>query len=437
MATSTIDPGPLASSLPVSGDVARAGVSPDTIWWHYHGRDAQRNVFFTALGLRLLVVLATIAFSDQLGSLSRDSIQYDVRGRDIADQYLTGTNNWALWIDHGWFQFIGLVYFLFGPFLILIQLLNVFMSALSAAMVCRIAYLVTENRAATLLSGFAMALFPSIAWYCSLPLKDAAGIFALTAICLGILLLSVPRNRQGWYWIAGGLLLLMCLRVYLVPICAGCVALCLLPGRLPGGFRGVLKWGCVALGFAVVVYMVASVAGVDLTRIVIDYNQEDQTARYFDLSYINNVRDGMNSGSGRMYTYDHESQYGHGILNDIRLFGTGVFFFIFSIDIFNIGQARQLAALPEFLFFACCLPYLLVGVVKGWNRSPQRVLPLILFGLALIVVYSSMTTNMGAMYRWRMQALPFLIVLITYGAILWRKGPLYAVMAPYELKRNR
>ena len=71
------------------------------------------------------------------------------------------------------------------------------------------------------------------------------------------------------------------------------------------------------------------------------------------------------------------------------------------------------------------------------KRHVFRIAVLILFGLALIVVYSSMTTNMGAMYRWRMQAIPFLIVLMTYGAVLWRKGPLYAVMAPYELKRSQ
>lgn len=136
----------------------------------------------------------------------------------------------------------------------------------------------------------------------------------------------------------------------------------------------------------------------------------------------------MNVGNAKLYTSKADSHYGQGIANDVWLFCKGLFFFFFTIDFTNVTRTRQLAATPEVLFFLLFLPYIYFGVVKGWNAGPRRVLPLILFGLALIVVYSSATTNMGAMYRWRMQAVPFLIVLIAYGALLWGRGPLANIL---------
>ena len=402
-------------------------VRPDAVWWHHQGRETQRHVFVTALILRMAFVLITVAFASQLGDLSRDSIKYDMRGRDIAEAYMRGTNSWSLWIDHGWFQFVGLVYFLTGPFLITVQLINVLVASVSAAILCRVAFIVTQNRAATIVSGYTLAVFPSIVWYTSLPLKDAVGSFALISICLGTLLIVVTKNRSGWLWIIGGMILLLSLRVYLVPICGGCVALCLLPIRFPGGFTGVVKWAGASALFLGGLFLAVRAAGIDVLT--------NQTFfQYMDIDSLNNVRDGMNSGNARLFEHDYESHFGRGIFNDIYLFLKGVFFFVFSIDLSNITRMRQLAAVPELLFFLICLPYLFVGIVKGLNRNPERVLPLVLFGLALVIVYGTAATNMGAMYRWRMQAVPFLIVLICYGAILMRRGPLYKLLARHEFR---
>ena len=41
----------------------------------------------------------------------------------------------------------------------------------------------------------------------------------------------------------------------------------------------------------------------------------------------------------------------------------------------------------------------------------------------------SAATNMGAMFRWRMQALPFLLAFLTYGLSLHGRGYFYRLMS--------
>jgi hypothetical protein len=41
----------------------------------------------------------------------------------------------------------------------------------------------------------------------------------------------------------------------------------------------------------------------------------------------------------------------------------------------------------------------------------------LVFAFGVMLVYTSATTNAGAMFRWRMQALPFFIMMTSYGVL--------------------
>jgi len=221
------------------------------------------------------------------------------------------------------------------------------------------------------------------------------------------------------------------LRLYLVYICGVCVAVCLLPINLRGGLVGFLRLG--ACG-------VALVAGIGLLAHQAEITPDDhESLKYFDLDNLNEVRLTLSSsGKARFFNFEHEKQesavFGQSAANDATLVTKGLFFYLFSIDLFNLKRVRQMAAIPEMLFFLYCVPCLYSGVADSWRRFPHRVVPVMLMLLALVTVYSSATTNMGAMYRWRMQSLPFLMMLITYGAAVRHRGILHDVLKRFAYR---
>jgi len=375
------------------------------------------RIFVACLVIRVMLAVLLLVSSSVMGQLSRDSIVYDMRGHDLAELYATGQNDWSLWVDDGWFQFIGLIYYLVGPYLFLVQLMNAFLAAFAAVLVFRTASLVTGSLGAAQVCGFLFGLFPSVVYYTSLPLKEAPALFALAAVAYGIISFIVYGRGRSWWWIVLGLLIVTALRVYLVVVLIACIVVTLLGRRQRGGVRGVVQLAISVSLVGLALYMAA--AAFDLRL------REYQPFRYFDIDYINHVRHDMATGDGKMFQQKEDAIFGESLVSDAVRLVKGIAFFFFSIDVTNVKNSRQMAALPEVLFFLACLPYLFAGVVRGWKVNPWLVLPLILFGSAIMLIYGSTATNMGAMYRWRLQGLPFLIILIVYGAVLRRKGLLY------------
>lgn len=410
-----------------------AGVMPeeasDVFGWSRQ-RQRSQSIFLTAFIVRILVVGTLLMSASLMLEVSRDSVKYDMAGHEIADLYRTGQNNWSLWVDDGWFQFIGLVYHHVGPHLILIQLLNVVLASATAVLIFRTALLATGRLDVALVCGYTFSLFPSVVYYTSLPLKEAPAVFALVAVCYGTLQYTLHARATAWRWIAVGLLILAALRVYLVAVIGGCFLICVLARRLKGGVAGMVQLALILCVLGLAAVWAVQGAGMEIT--------EYRFFRYFDLDYINHIRSDMTSGNAKMFEYKTSAAYGEGWISNVAKFGKGVFYFIFSIDIMNVTRGRQLAALPEMLFFLYCLPSLFAGVVTGWRTRPRHVLPLILLSAVLVLVYGGTATNMGAMYRWRLQALPFLIILIVYGAAVRRKGIIYGLVCRFSGQgRNR
>ena len=385
-------------------------------WSRVRATRRMKSIFVSALTPRLLLLAIFMTSWSLMLDLSRDSIKYHVQGREIAELYAAGENNWSLWIDHGWYQFIGLVYYFVGPNLFVIQLINVVLASATAVLLFKVSSLVSEDIGAASLSGYLLAFFPSVIYFTTLPLKEAPAVFAVLAILYGVLVMLTQGRRGGWKWIIPGLLIIAALRIYLFVILSVCVVACLATlkiGRVARVSQFLLALGLLGAG----TYVTVAALGIDLKQYEIFH--------YFDIDYVNQIRHDMTSGNATLYESKQEAEFGSGPVSDAMKFGKGVFFFLFSIDPTNVTRSRQLAALPEMLFFLYCLPYMYTGVVQGMRRSHRMLIPLLLFTVLLVAVYAGSSTNMGAMYRWRLQALPFLIVLIVHGATLRKKGLLY------------
>lgn len=388
------------------------------------------KLFWTAFGLHVLVIgILMIIGNGSISIFSRDSIEFNRKCMAISQRFSDGIYMWEMWIDDGWYQFSGLVYYLLGPFMLLILLISSALASFACVLCYRLAAISFDDESIGRFSGLLLAWFPSVVYYTSLPLKEGAAIFGILSIVYGVVSHKAKQSRYSIIWIITGLAIMAALRIYLCYVSMICVVICLSPIRMIGGFQGLIRLGIV-VGFLVLSGFVA------VYSFDIDVSHSD-SLKYFDINYINNVRYDMNGGYAKMFKTREEAKLGGDIFKDAMSIGKGLFFFIFSIDATSIKRERQAAALPEMIFFLYCLPYLFKAIWHGWKTIPDKILPIGLFGLVIVAIYSSATTNMGAMYRWRVQALPFLVMLIVYGASVRETGIIYAVLSSIRRKITR
>lgn len=137
--------------------------------------------------------VAIIAMTDAIRqlSLSPDSLRYHREGMAIAEQMRDGFFNAPNWIDNGWFQFTGLVYWLLGPEPVYIQLINITLGALTPLIVFRIALAVYRVEKLARVVALLIAFLPSFVYWSCLMLKDPLSIFSIS-----LLVLAVVRLRE-------------------------------------------------------------------------------------------------------------------------------------------------------------------------------------------------------------------------------------------------
>jgi hypothetical protein len=378
-----------------------------------------RRIFVWGLLVRFAALAAIIVSGAIEGGISRDSIKYHNVGIEIAAMMHQGDYNWPNWIDNGWFQFTGLIYHLFGEQMLLIQLLNVFCGAATGYLAYRIALEVYDKEALARFAGYLTGLFPSFVYYSVIPLKDTVSLCSLLLIVYSVTALRSAFAVRHLVTLSLALLVVLGLRDYLFFVCLGFVLLALAPVSQ----RKVVRYVALMTGVVVLLGSIAYALGFGFFGL--DFVM---SAKYFDIDYINRTREALNRGTGGFYEDSTSARWGQGLLADALNALTGMYFFFFSIDPTDVGRTRQLFAVPEMLLILIGLPALVRGVVGSWSDCRQKALPVLIFAFGIMALYSSATTNMGAMFRWRMQSLPFFLIMLSYGVSLRRKGLLYRLM---------
>ncbi|MBN8739004.1 MAG: hypothetical protein BGP24_10425 [Lysobacterales bacterium 69-70] len=370
------------------------------------------------------VILITLTDAIRQLSLSPDSLRYHREGVAIAAQMHEGFFNAPNWIDNGWFQFTGLVYWLLGPEPLYIQSVNILLGALTPLIVFRIVLAVYRVEKLARVVTLLIAFFPSFVYWSCLMLKDPASIFSVS-----LLVLSVVRLREGFRagalaGMAAALLILLGLREYLFFVCLFLVLACYIPveGRRTAPLLATLA-GLVVLIGAATWFAGFGVFGADYIR----------QSHYFDLDYINQSRINISHGSGAFFAAPETAVWGQDLGSTLRAAVAALYFFFVSVDLTQIGSQRQLMALPEILVILCLLPSLVRGLRYSWQHARQASLPLAVFAFGLLAVYGSAATNMGAMFRWRMQALPLLLTFMVYGVFVHGRGPIYRALQRLKL----
>jgi hypothetical protein len=341
--------------------------------------------------------------------LSKDSGKYHYVGSVIAERMSRGYFDWTSWIDNGWYQFVGLVYWMVGSNPVVIQVINSVIGSATAVVVYRMANAVFEDEKIARISGLFVAVFPSFVYYSSLLLKDTVAIFSVSILVLSIVNIRRKFSFASMSGILMPLIILLAVRDYLFLACTALTGISLV-------FSREKSMPMVFVRAAVVLLLVGVIGEIlGLGFLGIGYAQRTP---YFDLDFINNARSGMTAyGSGAIFDDGSSVEWGSDPLSNLRNAATAVYYFFFTLDLRNIGSVRQLMALPEVVIFILLLPMLVRGSYRAWKRYRWRAMPMFVFVVGLMLVYGAATTNMGAMYRWRMQVMPLLMVFIACGLI--------------------
>ena len=379
------------------------------------------RLFVLALLVRLLLI-ATISLTGAIVSLnlSPDSLRYDREGVWIAQEMSWGDFNWPNWIDNGWFQFTGFVYYIFGPYPLLMQLINALIGSVTPIFVYKLVQRVYGEHSIASGAAILVAFFPSFIYWSCLMLKDPIAILAVVLVVLGTVAIQTELRIRWIVSIVAGLAILLGVRQYLCFVAIGLVLVSLTPveGRRTG--RLLFRFAAVLLTLGALTYA----AGYGFLGF--DYIAQ---SHYFDLAYINTSRVNIGHGTGAFFGSADTPVWGENSWGNIRAAIAAIFFFFVTLDVTEIASVRQAMALPEVLLVLLMLPSLGRGILWSWRHFRQRSFPMLVFMLGILAVYGSAATNMGAMFRWRMQALPLILAFICYAVFRQGRGRAYRLLA--------
>ncbi|MEE3368569.1 MAG: hypothetical protein VX346_04410 [Planctomycetota bacterium] len=396
----------------------------------------EKRIAIVGMMARIIVYLVMLFLAGgDANAISGDSADLHYKAYVASFDYRDGQTDWGMLIDDAWPLVVGIVYYYVYPSLLVIVLLNGMASGLALVLLFRIVQMATSNRLVAVASCYTVALFPSAVFFQCLPIKEAVAMLAIIAMTWGLLRVRLDRDLGGVKWMALAVVMVVGLRVYLAPILVYCAALTLLIRGRRGVAQAVAQLTLWSVMFVLFLTIALDLGGLEWRQL--------RAFEYLDVNRLNTVRGSLSRGDGGLFSQAEQSsqshEFGVSLSNDVILLLTGFYYFLVGIDFFNIRSTRQWAAVPEAVIVIGCLPYLFFGVKALWRNHRTAGLPILILTFALVTVYGAGTTNMGAMYRWRLQAMPFVAMTTYLGAAHWRRGPLFALLksARSQLPRRR
>jgi hypothetical protein len=358
----------------------------------------------------LIIVLYALTDAIERFNLSLDHRRYDNEGIWVMNAMNYGDFALKSWIDDGWFQFVGLIYFLLWPSPVLIQLINITLSVVTVIPLFLMIRELTADVRVQRFYAILIAFFPSIMFWSTLMLKDPAAILAVALVIYGVFVLRQRFSLWPLLGLLAGLVIFIGTRTYLF-----IVIVMLMPAAFllfPAGKRQI-PWRIIILP-----------ALIGLLPMAIGYGYfasgEFQQSMYFDIDYINAVRGSMSTGSGALFD-DGGHTWGRGIGSDIWLAVTTLFAIFVPVNPFELANVRQLAALPFVLVMFYLFPFLVRGVRYLWAQRSLTT-PIMIFATGVLAVYIGGTSNTGALFRWTAQVMPYFLLAISFAAFARRRS---------------
>lgn len=362
-------------------------------------------IFRLALGallLRLLLIVAT--HSLETGFIhyinSSDAFDYENIGRLISGAWHDGRTLTVERENYGYYYWNAIFYYLVGYYPDLLRIFNSILAVCTGFSLYFISLKLSGPRAAKI-SFVIAAFFPSSILWSSLNLKDSLIIFLITLI-IRLNLDLMEKFKPGKVLLMTLLLMaLVSLRFYAGILLAACITVShIFSGSKLPFWR---KFACIIaiflmLGFALQ-QMGYGFMGTDYVfnqNIIEAVGEQHQKGARGEASFAGDVA--LDSYGGAL-----------------RYLPVGIFYFIFApLPWQSMGQIRFIT-IPEMFFLYFLYIYFVVGVKHLWRVQRGSCLFLLLVIVSFGLIYSLGASNIGGLYRVRLQAIMPAFILMSEG----------------------
>lgn len=372
--------------------------------WYCQRLDRSRaiglvEIFCFAVSVRWMVatLVHLFVYDTRPGLFASDELEYEYQAKFVvawfdgqipqlpADAYTMGT----VWI-------MGACYWLFGEGPLNPKLFHGLGGAWTAIFTALIAHRFGPPAVARR-AGMLAAIFPSLVLFSTLQVKDGWALFGVELGMLGFLLLRDRLTPQRGALMVGGLLVASSVRPYemVFVLAAATASLLFLPGR-----RGRLRNLALFAALAVVLNYASRDAGEALG------SPEMST-----IERVNFTRIGYSDTAGsalNVSLVDTTTPLGLLLWMPIGL----AYFYLGPLP-FTTNTIISNATAPEMLWWYTLLPAIWRGG-RFLLRSGhiRELVPLFLYALLASISWSTVSVNMGTLYRYRAQVLFVPLVLI-------------------------
>ena len=105
---------------------------------HWFRKRTMLNLFLVAVIVRILAAVLITAYFGSMFEISRDSHEYHDYGLESMQRITTGTMELGHWVDDGWKQLIGLMYYLLTPNILIVSVFNAILSGFAVLLMYKI-----------------------------------------------------------------------------------------------------------------------------------------------------------------------------------------------------------------------------------------------------------------------------------------------------------
>lgn len=354
-----------------------------------------------AMLIRLLFIVATHSFDTPFISYIKtsDALYYEHIGKLIARAWQEGRSIVIPSDNYGYFYWNGLIYFLVGFKPDIIRILNSVTAVCTGFNLYFISLKLSGSKAAK--TSFVLAaFFPSSVLWSSLNLKDSLIIFLITLIVKQNLELMEKFTPGKVLFIALLLVPLVSLRFYAGILLAICVALSYI-------FTATkfLLWQ--RFTYSLAIFLIAGIAlqqmgygflGADyvFSQSIETIGEQHQKAAYGGAAYAGDV-------------------VFHSYADALKYLPTGVFYFLFAPLPWQAMGPLRFITIPEMVFLYFLYVYFVVGARHLWQARRGDCLFLLIVIILFGLIYSLGSSNMGGLYRVRLQVIMIAFILISAG----------------------
>lgn len=354
-----------------------------------------------ALLVRLLLIVATYSFDTAFINYLKtsDALYYEYIGRLISNAWHEGGNVAVPTGNFGYYYWNGLIYYLVGFKPDLIRVLNSITSVCIGFNLYFISLKLSGSKTAKI-SFVLAAYFPSSILWSSLNLKDSLIIFLITLIVKQNLELMEKFKLEKVLFMSLLLMALVSLRFYVGILLALCITLSYV-------FTATkfLLWQRFVYALAILL-----IAGLALQQM--GYG-------FLGTNYV--LSQGIETiGEQHQKGAYGKAAYGGEVTIDsysaaLKYLPTGVFYFLFGpLPWQSIGPIRAITV-PEMVFLYFSYSYFIAGVRHLWQTQRGACLFLLIFIICFGLIYSLGSSNMGGLYRIRLQIIMVAFILISEG----------------------